>query len=476
MTRPVDTTAAPSEAPTADHDTGRRQFFRLFGKQAIQTVTQVAGVASAVSQMPTNAAAGLMGLGLGDTRQNAAGAVSRQVAQRSTATPPTTVDAPYRSPYRIDGDVLYLVDQRRLPEVLEEQACRRGSDIAFYLRAAAARGGPLMAQLGAYGLAMTARESAGRSAPQRSSELRRVTRAIAMSRPGSRMLQWALETLNDLAEAMGTEASGDDVAVALRTAADTLAMEAQQDHARIAQLTAELLPRPDGRPLHVLIHGDPGALTSGMVGTAINALMLRAADDPKVHVWVTETRPYLEGARLATWELANAGIEHTLLPDSAVAALLDMEAIDAVLMGAEWIAANGDTANVIGSRGVAELAAAAVAGPVPVYVCTPLTSYDPDVPDGSAIPPDIRPARDLGIYLTGVRIDRLHGYNPAADVIPARRITAFVTEMGVLSPSDGDALRGALAERAARRIWPEPPSQTVAQPDAQATPVLASAD
>ncbi len=171
-------------------------------------MTQVAGVASAVSQMPTNAAAGLMGLGLGDPRQNAAGMAAAPAVQRQPAAAPTTANAPYRSPYRVEGDVLYLVDQRRLPEVLEEQTCRRGSDVAFYLRASAARGGPLMAQLAAYGLAMTARESADRPAVQRASELRRVTRAMAVSRPGSRMLEWSLEHLNRIAEALGPEASG----------------------------------------------------------------------------------------------------------------------------------------------------------------------------------------------------------------------------------------------------------------------------
>ncbi len=257
-------------------------------------------------------------------------------------------------------------------------------------------------------------------------------------------------------------------------AAESLAMEAQHDHAQIAQHAAALLPRPEGRALHVLIHGDPGALTSGLVGTAINALMLRAADKPALQVWVTETRPYLEGARLATWELANAGIEHTLLPDTAVAALLDTEPIDAVLLGAEWIAANGDTANVIGSRAVAELAAGAAAGHIPVYVCTPITTYDPDMPDGPAIPIDTRSARDLGLYLTGIRMDRVRGYNPGADVIPARRITAFVTEMGVLSPTDGDGLRQALAERTARRSAPASP--LVAGTAGSAAPALMGAD
>jgi methylthioribose-1-phosphate isomerase len=413
-------------------------------------VTQVAGVANAVSQMPTNAAAGLMGLGLGDPQQGSARPAAGQSAARTPAPAPTS-SAPYRSPYRVDGDVLYLVDQRRLPEALEEQTCRRGSDVAFYLRAAAARGGPLMAQLAAYGLAMSARESAGRSAPQRTSELRRVTRALAASRPGSRMLIWALDHLTAVVDALGEDASGDEMADALRAAADGLAMDAQVDHARIAQEVAALLPRPEGRPLGVLLHGDPGAMTSGVVGTAINGLMLWAGEGRLLHVWVTETRPYLEGARLATWELGNAGIEHTLLPDSAVASLFANEAIDVVLLGAEWIAANGDTANVVGSHAVAELAATAPSGPVPLYVCTPITTLDPDTPDGASIPGDSRPSRDLGLYLTGVRMDRLRGYNPGTDVIPVARIRAFVTEMGVLSPADPADLQRAYEARSARR-------------------------
>ncbi len=447
-------------APTTPDvpDSGRRQFFRLFGRQAIQTVTQVAGVASAVSQMPTNAAAGLLGLGIGEVRQETlippASPPRRGPAPAVVPAP----DVPYRSPYRIVDGVLYLLDQRRLPEALEEQTCRRGSDVAFYLRAGAARGGPLMAQLAAYGVAMTARESVDRSASQRLNELRRVSRAIGVSRPGSRMVGWALGWMDAVVDALGPDASGGEVADALWAAADALALDAQVDHARIAQHTAALLPRPAGRPLQVLIHGVPGALTSGLVGTAINALMLLAAEGVAVHVWVTETRPYLEGARLATWELTNAGIEHTLLADTAVAALLGSEPIDAVLLGAEWIAADGDTANVIGSRAVAEMAALVPSGPVPLYVCAPISTYDPSTPDAAAIPADVRPARDLAIYLTGVRGDRLRAFNPGADVVPARRITAIVTEMGVLSPTDPDGLLVALEARLARRAaeWPSP--------------------
>ena len=148
----------------------------------------------------------------------------------------------------------------------------------------------------------------------------------------------------------------------MRREADTLAIDAMTDHAAIAQHLAALLPRPTGRPLHLLVHGNPGLLSCGQVATALGAITLLSSEGRELHVWVTETRPYLDGARLAAWELSNAGIEHTVLPDTAVAYLLDHEDIDAVLVGAETIAANGDTANVVGSQAVAELACRAQGG------------------------------------------------------------------------------------------------------------------
>jgi methylthioribose-1-phosphate isomerase len=129
-----------------------------------------------------------------------------------------------------------------------------------------------------------------------------------------------------------------------------------------------------------------------------------------------------------------------VLPDSAVAYLLAHERIDAVLLGAEWIAANGDTANVIGSRAVAELAAIAAPNPVPVYVCAPTATIDASTPDGAAIPVELRPGRDLATNVTGFRPERVTAFVPANDVIPANRITGIITERGVLDPTDPGAL------------------------------------
>ena len=201
------------------------------------------------------------------------------------------------------------------------------------------------------------------------------------------------------------------------------------------------------------MHGDPGLLSCGQVATALGAITLLASEGRELRVWVTETRPYLDGARLAAWELTNAGIEHTVLPDTAVAYLLDHEHIDAVLLGAECIAANGDTANVIGSQAVAELACRARADTqrVPVYICAPATCIDTATPDGSAIPVELRPGRDLATYQSGINPTRVNALNPATDVIPARCIEAFVTELGVLHSPTPRELAAAFAERESHR-------------------------
>lgn len=362
----------------------------------------------------------------------------------------------FRSPYRVAADMLYVLDQRLVPDRLEEIACRRGADVAFLMRTMAVTGGPLLAQVSSYGLAFTALEVANRRWQERSAELRRTTQALTFARPSARMVRWALDRLEPIWKESEHDLLGINAASAMRAEAEAIASEASIDNSEIARTTAELLRRPNSEVVRILVHGDPGTLTSGMVGTALAAIQQLAGEGHPIKVWVTETRPFLEGARLAAWELRLAGIEHTVLPDSAVAWLLEHEPVDAVLLGAEWIAANGDTANVVGSRAVAELAALGLRDgvPVPVYVCAPVASIGMDAADGAAIPSDLRPGRDLATFQTGFKPPREGLLNPAIDVVPASRITAFVTEEGVLGApfeaSLSEAVRAGTARRAAR--------------------------
>ena len=439
-------------------DPGRRAFFKSFGRQAFTTAAQVVGMTNAVTKATTNVAANVVGLAVNPEGTAEKLGVVGFVPAAATTTPtsatprpqPTTSIAQHKSPYRLNDDELHVLDQRGLPDRLDEQICRRGSDVAFYMRVMAIRGGPLMGQVAAYGLALTAKEFAPRTYSARQAEWKRVCRALVAARPGSRMLRFAIERMSALHQTYGPDDDPLTVAQALRAQADSLAMESQLDHATIARTLAALLPRPEGRPLSLLVHGAPGTSTGGHIGTGLNAIALVAQQEVPIKVWITETRPYLEGARLTTWELAPTGVEMAVLVDSAVSNLLDHEVVDAVIMGAEWIAANGDTSNVVGSRMVAEMAALARGGPVPVYIAAPATTIDLAMADGDALPNEMRPARELTQHLSGWKPERPMGYVPAHDVMPAARITAIVTELGTIEP-DPDALAATLTKRAAKR-------------------------
>jgi methylthioribose-1-phosphate isomerase len=450
-TTPQGTTPDPAAAePAPSHDPERRAFFRLFGRQAAQTVAQVAGVARAVSQMPVNALTGLVEL---TSPQPAAPLPS----SRPAATPAT--DAPYRSPYRVSDAGIHLLDQRRLPDAAEEQLCRRGSDVAYYLRVGAARGGPLMAQLAAYGLALSARDLRDRAPAARHAELRRVGKALAQARAGSRLLRWAVDRAWALADALPEEPDGVTLERVLRADADARAADADLDHAIIARSLEEVLPRPDSGNLEVLIHGDPGALSAGLVGPGLTALSNRIGAGGQVRAWVTESRPGMEGARLASWELATLDIDHLVVPDTAVGDLFERERIDALILAGDWIAANGDVGGLVGSRVVAGMAAMATPY-VPVFVVAPIATFDPATHDGAAIRLEERPGRDLQTYATGTRLPRARSWNRGNDVVPAAWIHRIITEMGVFEPTEAAGLGGALEAREARRpvAAPEPVS------------------
>jgi methylthioribose-1-phosphate isomerase len=429
-------------------------------------VAQVAGMASAVSRGTTAAE-----LGLGSPQANA----ERLASGAMTA--PALDDAgeafggarhgvaggepppQFRSPYRVTSDMLYVLDQRLVPDRLEEIACRRGADVAFLMRTMAVTGGPLLAQVASYGLALTALEVANRRWQERSAELRRATQVMTFARPSARMVRWAMDRLEPIWKASEHDLLGINAASAIRAEAEAIASEASIGNSEIARTMAELLRQPNGEVVRVLVHGDPGTLTSGMAGTGLAAIQQLASEGHPIKVWLTETRPFLDGARLAAWELRLAGIEHTVLPDSAVAWLLEHEPVDAVLLGAEWIAANGDTANVVGSRAVAELASLGLQDgvPVPVYVCAPAASIGLDTPDGRAIPPDMRPGRDLAAFQSGFKPPREGLLNPAVDMVPGARISAFVTDEGVLGVPFETSLAQAVAARDARRSLPPTP-------------------
>jgi len=421
---------ATSAAETA-HDASRRAFFFEFGKQAATAAGQVAGMTDLVSRTSGGGIASLLGL---DELAPPDGrpAFARSEGGPVSAAAPVADDA-FRSPYRLTGDELVLLDQRGLPERLDEVVAKRGSDVAYYLRLGVARGGPVLAQVAAYGLALTAAERADRPGEQRDVELRRTERALQEARPSSRLLAWSMARMRTSIAGYDEASSGADVARVLRTEADAIAADFSSWHATISNALSEFLAPPDERPLAVLVHGDLGALSGGLVGAGFPALARLRDAGRQVRVFVTEGRPFMDGARLASWELRQAGIEHQILPDAAVAWLLDRERIDAVLIGAEWVAANGDIGALIGSRAIAQLATAERIRVIAIAVSA---TIDETTADGSAIPVELRPARDQVAYLANTPIRGSDALVPATDVMPAATVSALLTERGVVSPGE----------------------------------------
>jgi methylthioribose-1-phosphate isomerase len=189
----------------------------------------------------------------------------------------------------------------------------------------------------------------------------------------------------------------------------------------------------------VLLHGIQGALAGGLVGAGISALARLRDEGRDLRLFVTEGRPFMDGARLASWELRQADLDHRIIPDSALAWLLDREDLDAVLVSAEWIAANGDVGALVGGRAIAGLIRAMPpdrARPQ-LLVSGPAAARDQRTADGAAIPLELRPARELAAYLADVPIRASDALVPAADVIPAAAVDALITEEGAAAEARG---------------------------------------
>jgi len=245
---------------------------------------------------------------------------------------------------------------------------------------------------------------------------------------------------------------GHAVADVLRQAADTIVFEAAADHERLAHFVLDLLPEMADRPLQVLTHCNTGPLACGQFGTALGIVQVALHVGRPIEVFVDETRPYLQGSRLTAWELAQAGVPYTVLADSAAGWLMARGDVDAVLVGADRIAANGDTANKIGTYPLAVLAAR---HGVPFYVCAPLSSVDLATPDGSAIQIEQRAGEEI-TALRGIPIAPAgsRALNPSFDATPAELITAIVTEEGALRSPFEIGLRGAFDASRARKAYP----------------------
>ena len=261
---------------------------------------------------------------------------------------------------------------------------------------------------------------------------------IGAARPTAVNLGWAMDRMRRVARA--TAGTGAAVFEALLQEAQAIWREdaamcrAMGEHGQAVLVAGghSGTDAPAHRSLGVLTHCNTGALATGGIGTALAVVYTAVERGTRVHVYADETRPLLQGSRLTAWELAKAGIPHTVLPDSAAASLLARGDVDLVLVGADRIAKNGDTANKIGTY---PLALAAHRHGVPFYVVAPSSTFDLACPDGAAIPIEQREAQEVTHPLGRQAAPEGSAvYNPAFDVTPAELVTAYVTERGILHP------------------------------------------
>ena len=443
-------------ATPAEPDLDRRRFFRQLAADVFQATATVVGAANALQQTSIQAASAIL-----DPNATATALTANSDAAAHDGSP-----RGFRTAFRLEGDRLILVDQRELPRRLHEIECRTGADVAWAIREMVIRGAPAIGQAAAYGLAMTAGRGVELMPFARRATIRTAASTLRSARPTAVNLGWAIDRMLARMEAVGSlEDDGSVIADAMWAEAEAITAEATRDHGLLAEHGLAHLPHPHDRPVRILTHCNTGPLACGQFGTALGVVQVAANAGREIHVYVDETRPYLQGARLTAWELEQAGIPYTLIADGAAGALLATGTIDAVLVGADRVVANGDTANKIGTYTLAALAAR---HRVPFYVCAPLSSVDLEMPAGVAIPIEERPPTEV-LEFGGVRVAPPGAtvWNPAFDVTPASLISAIVTEEGALLPPFGAALRAAVAAKRARYATEQP--ATAAEPATEAT-------
>jgi methylthioribose-1-phosphate isomerase len=330
-----------------------------------------------------------------------------------------------------DG-LLELIDQRLLPGVLATLQCTAPETLFDAIVTLAVRGAPAIGVAAAYGVCLGLRSlPAAAAVSDALQNVETTCRHLASSRPTAVNLFWALDRMQKKANAIAQSnpaLSLDVFKQALLHEAQTIENEDKDMCLAIGRCGMPLIP--DGGA--VLTHCNAGALATAGIGTALAPMYMAHQAGKRFRVYVDETRPLLQGARLTAWELSQAGIDAVLICDNMAASLMRQGSIAAVITGADRIAANGDTANKIGTLGLSILARHYV---VPFYIAAPSSTFDPSIACGSKIPieqpnPDqVRTLGNIPIAPAGVSV-----YNPAFDVTPAENITAFITEKGLIRP------------------------------------------
>ena len=337
-----------------------------------------------------------------------------------------------------EGDAVVMIDQRKLPAQEVYVRAKSAAEVARAIKTMVIRGAPAIGVAAAMGIALGARRSKATGTQKLAAEFQKTCDMMAGTRPTAVNLFWAIDRMKRVfAAAAQAGQSVDEIKQRLDDEAQAIHDEDVASCRAMGAFGADIVPA-DAR---VLTHCNAGALATAGYGTALGVIRGAVERGKRVVVFADETRPFLQGARLTAWELIRDGIDTTVITDNMSGALMRQGRVDLVVVGADRIAANGDTANKIGTYGVAVLARA---HKIPFYVAAPLSTIDLDTPDGSHIPIEERSAKEVThVGPSQVAPTGAHVWNPAFDVTPSELIAGIITERGIIRPPYVETLKRA---------------------------------
>jgi methylthioribose-1-phosphate isomerase len=327
-----------------------------------------------------------------------------------------------------------FIDQTKLPTEETYVTCKTHEQVADVIRTMVVRGAPAIGVAAAMGIALGVKNSRAETVGDLKLELDQICDNMGKTRPTAVNLFWAIRRMQEKFERVRIRP--------LAQIKQDLIEESQRMHAEdiaanqaMGRHGATLMPSEGG----VLTHCNAGALATAGYGTALGVIRAAVEQGKKIHVYADETRPFLQGSRLTAWELMKDGIPTTVISDNMAGAMMKQDKIDAIVVGADRIAANGDVANKIGTYSVAVLARE---NSVPFYVAAPISTIDFACPDGSRIPIEQRNAKEI-THIAGKQMtpDGVSVENPAFDVTPAKYVTAIITERGIARAPYEESLR-----------------------------------
>jgi methylthioribose-1-phosphate isomerase len=334
-----------------------------------------------------------------------------------------------------EADLVYLIDQRKLPRKQEWLVCRSIEEVIAAIRDMAIRGAPAIGIAGAMGLALGARSIQAKEYETFRGEFMKMAAEMELARPTAVNLRWSVERMRALVEGMRESGVGEIKAALTRESKSILERDIETNR-RIGQHGLVLIPDK----ATILTHCNAGALATGGYGTALGVIRAAHEAGKDIRVIADETRPLLQGLRLTTFELMQAKIPAAVIVDGAAGYLMSKGRVDLVITGADRIASNGDVANKIGTY---QVAVTAKENRIPFYVAAPLSSFDITLQRGDQIPIEERDPREV-VTFAGRELgpEGVRAFNPAFDITPSKYISAIVTEQGVIRPPFGKNIRG----------------------------------